>query len=233
MIVYCNSANDWCYREDLLVIDDNTYRYSTQVTKCVNTTVYAVHWGDGVYEVESPCCYLLTAPYKCSAVKVIHHVWKWVTVGLGRDLVSLVSSYLRCNLTMSLCMLLWFNTTVWYGQEYWTPVSLHLAAASSGISWLVLKQFLVQCSLSAVIFISFCCLCCIVCVFFSLRQPDFCCLYIDRLWFQRPLRSMTQLQDRQDGVAFFANAQNMETTLSLCNCLKHIRNVPVSHPLTD
>jgi len=49
-----------------------------------------------------------------------------------------------------------------------------------------------------------------------------------RLWFLRPLRDVTALQQRQDAIAFLASPRNEEVAATLHDCIKHIRNIPVS-----
>ena len=49
-----------------------------------------------------------------------------------------------------------------------------------------------------------------------------------RLWFLRPLRDVRTLKQRQDAVAFLASPRNEEVAATLHNCIKHIRNIPVS-----
>ncbi|KAJ7341932.1 hypothetical protein JRQ81_007981 [Phrynocephalus forsythii] len=48
-----------------------------------------------------------------------------------------------------------------------------------------------------------------------------------RLWFMRPTRDLTVLNKRLDVIQFFLLAQNHETVLTLQDCLKNIKNVPL------
>ncbi|XP_051648512.1 mutS protein homolog 5 [Manacus candei] len=48
-----------------------------------------------------------------------------------------------------------------------------------------------------------------------------------RLWLTRPTRNLTELNKRLDVISFFLMAQNHETVLTLQNCLKNIKNVPL------
>uniref|UniRef100_A0A8C3NPB8 MutS protein homolog 5 n=1 Tax=Geospiza parvula TaxID=87175 RepID=A0A8C3NPB8_GEOPR len=48
-----------------------------------------------------------------------------------------------------------------------------------------------------------------------------------RLWLTRPTRNLTELNKRLDVINFFLLAQNHETVLTLQNCLKNIKNVPL------
>lgn len=48
-----------------------------------------------------------------------------------------------------------------------------------------------------------------------------------RLWLTRPTRNLTELNKRLDVIDFFLLAQNHETVLTLQNCLKNIKNVPL------
>ncbi|XP_071404011.1 mutS protein homolog 5-like [Pithys albifrons albifrons] len=48
-----------------------------------------------------------------------------------------------------------------------------------------------------------------------------------RLWLTRPTRNLTELNKRLDVINFFLMAQNHETVLTLQNCLKNIKNVPL------
>ncbi|KFP70259.1 MutS protein 5, partial [Acanthisitta chloris] len=48
-----------------------------------------------------------------------------------------------------------------------------------------------------------------------------------RLWLTRPTRNSTELNKRLDVINFFLLAQNQETVLTLQNCLKNIKNVPL------
>ncbi|KYO19006.1 mutS protein-like protein 5 [Alligator mississippiensis] len=48
-----------------------------------------------------------------------------------------------------------------------------------------------------------------------------------RLWLMRPTRNLTELNKRLDVIQFFLLAQNHETVLTLQDCLKNIKNVPL------
>nr|XP_020646346.1 mutS protein homolog 5 [Pogona vitticeps]XP_020646347.1 mutS protein homolog 5 [Pogona vitticeps]XP_020646348.1 mutS protein homolog 5 [Pogona vitticeps] len=48
-----------------------------------------------------------------------------------------------------------------------------------------------------------------------------------RLWFMRPTRDLQVLNKRLDVIQFFLLAQNHETVLTLQDCLKNIKNVPL------
>ncbi|XP_048346583.1 mutS protein homolog 5 [Sphaerodactylus townsendi] len=48
-----------------------------------------------------------------------------------------------------------------------------------------------------------------------------------RLWLMRPTRNVTELNKRLDVIQFFLLAQNHETVLTLQDCLKNIKNVPM------
>uniref|UniRef100_A0A8C3TQI2 MutS protein homolog 5 n=1 Tax=Catharus ustulatus TaxID=91951 RepID=A0A8C3TQI2_CATUS len=48
-----------------------------------------------------------------------------------------------------------------------------------------------------------------------------------RLWLTRPTRNQTELNKRLDVINFFLLAQNYETVVTLQNCLKNIKNVPL------
>ena len=48
------------------------------------------------------------------------------------------------------------------------------------------------------------------------------------MWFLRPSRDISLLQQRQKAVSFFMNLRNSELVASLQDCLKHIKNVSVS-----
>ena len=54
-----------------------------------------------------------------------------------------------------------------------------------------------------------------------------------RLWFLRPLRDMAALKQRQDAVAFFTASRNDELASTLHDCIKHIKNIPVSYSQKD
>lgn len=49
-----------------------------------------------------------------------------------------------------------------------------------------------------------------------------------RLWFLRPLKDVIALRQRQDAIAFLASPRNEEVAATLHDCIKHIRNIPVS-----
>nr|XP_060611047.1 mutS protein homolog 5 isoform X1 [Anolis sagrei ordinatus] len=48
-----------------------------------------------------------------------------------------------------------------------------------------------------------------------------------RLWFMRPTRNLTELNKRLDVIQFFLLARNHEIVLTLQECLKNIKNVPL------
>ncbi|XP_053143021.1 mutS protein homolog 5 [Hemicordylus capensis] len=48
-----------------------------------------------------------------------------------------------------------------------------------------------------------------------------------RLWLMRPTRNLTELNKRLDVIQFFLLARNHETVLTLQECLKNIKNVPL------
>ncbi|XP_025941490.1 mutS protein homolog 5 [Apteryx rowi] len=48
-----------------------------------------------------------------------------------------------------------------------------------------------------------------------------------KLWLTRPTRNLTELNKRLDVIHFFLLAQNHETVLTLQDCLKNIKNVPL------
>nr|XP_056712766.1 mutS protein homolog 5 [Euleptes europaea] len=48
-----------------------------------------------------------------------------------------------------------------------------------------------------------------------------------KLWLMRPTRNVTELNKRLDVIQFFLLAQNHETVLTLQECLKNIKNVPM------
>ncbi|XP_072189426.1 mutS protein homolog 5 [Excalfactoria chinensis] len=48
-----------------------------------------------------------------------------------------------------------------------------------------------------------------------------------RLWLTRPTRNLTELNKRLDVIHFFLLAQNHETVLTLQDCLRNIKNVPL------
>ncbi|XP_054853379.1 mutS protein homolog 5 [Eublepharis macularius] len=48
-----------------------------------------------------------------------------------------------------------------------------------------------------------------------------------RLWLMRPTRNVTELNKRLDVIEFFLLARNHETVLTLQECLKNIKNVPM------
>lgn len=48
------------------------------------------------------------------------------------------------------------------------------------------------------------------------------------MWFLRPSRDISLLQQRQKAVSYFMNLRNSELVASLQDCLKHIKNVSVS-----
>lgn len=48
-----------------------------------------------------------------------------------------------------------------------------------------------------------------------------------RLWFMRPTRNLTELNKRLDVIQFFLLSRNHETVLTLQECLKNIKNVPL------
>ena len=49
-----------------------------------------------------------------------------------------------------------------------------------------------------------------------------------RLWFTRPLRDLTVLQQRLDAISLLTSPRHVDVTSSLSDCLKHIKNIPVS-----
>lgn len=49
-----------------------------------------------------------------------------------------------------------------------------------------------------------------------------------RMWFLRPLRDMGILKQRQEAIAYLGSPRNEELTSTLHDCLKHIKNLPVS-----
>ena len=51
-----------------------------------------------------------------------------------------------------------------------------------------------------------------------------------RLWFLRPLADMSVLRERQEAVEFLKSPTHDETTTMLYDCIKHIKNIPVSPP---
>ncbi|KAJ6660094.1 hypothetical protein lerEdw1_018020 [Lerista edwardsae] len=48
-----------------------------------------------------------------------------------------------------------------------------------------------------------------------------------RLWFMRPTRNLTELNKRLDVIQFFLLSRNHETVLTLQECLRNIKNVPL------
>lgn len=53
-------------------------------------------------------------------------------------------------------------------------------------------------------------------------------IFETRMWFLRPSRDISLLQQRQKAVSYFMNLRNSELVASLQDCLKHIKNVSVS-----
>lgn len=49
-----------------------------------------------------------------------------------------------------------------------------------------------------------------------------------RVWFRRPTTKIQVLKDRQKAVAFFQSPKNIESTVSIQDCLKHIKCISVS-----
>lgn len=57
-------------------------------------------------------------------------------------------------------------------------------------------------------------------------------IFETRMWFLRPSRDISLLQQRQKAVSYFMNLRNSELVASLQDCLKHIKNVSVSMGMT-
>lgn len=53
------------------------------------------------------------------------------------------------------------------------------------------------------------------------------------MWFLRPSRDISLLRKRQKAVSYFVSLRNAELVASLQDCLKHIKNVSVSHLIAD
>lgn len=53
-------------------------------------------------------------------------------------------------------------------------------------------------------------------------------IFETRMWFLRPSRDISLLQQRQKAVSYFMNLRNSELVASLQDCLKHTKNVSVS-----
>lgn len=51
---------------------------------------------------------------------------------------------------------------------------------------------------------------------------------IIRLWFLRPLKDIKELCKRQDAISYLSSYHHAEVTDTLSDCLRHIKNVPVS-----
>ena len=53
-------------------------------------------------------------------------------------------------------------------------------------------------------------------------------IVVIRLWFTRPLRDLAVLTQRQDAVSLLCSPAHSDTAASLCDCLKQVKNIPVS-----
>ena len=52
-------------------------------------------------------------------------------------------------------------------------------------------------------------------------------IFLDRLWFLRPIRDQTVLKQRHDAVSFFITPRNMEVVSALSDNLKYVRDIEV------
>ena len=64
----------------------------------------------------------------------------------------------------------------------------------------------------------------VLCEHFYMHMYSLLC----RLWFTRPLRDLTVLQQRLDAISLLTSPRHVDVTSSLSDCLKHIKNIPVS-----
>ena len=65
-------------------------------------------------------------------------------------------------------------------------------------------------------------------IFIQLFKNYVLFMFETRMWFLRPSRDISLLQQRQKAVSYFMNLRNSELVASLQDCLKHIKNVSVS-----
>ena len=56
-------------------------------------------------------------------------------------------------------------------------------------------------------------------------------IIIFRLWFLRPLKDISVLRQRLDAIEFLSSVKHNNIVSSLTDCLKNIKNIPVSEPL--
>ena len=54
-------------------------------------------------------------------------------------------------------------------------------------------------------------------------------IIIFRLWFLRPLKDISVLRQRLDAIEFLSSVKHNDIVSSLTDCLKNIKNIPVSN----